>query len=390
MELLLLVEKSSIRTADLTLKKIEKFINALPDSVKKIFVLSALPESFLKNKEFLKEIVFVPVDKWEEPSKLKRYLLHLRYFLKLYKKSRDLIKIEPQIEIISQPFGHYSLGFIAAYLAAKFRKKLIIRVAGDVEVGIFNIRNSLGFAIGKIFEKIIKFSETYSLKKADIIISVSPYLEKKYPNFSKKIFIIPDLNDSVDHFCKLDKKTKIITSPFKIIFVGRLEKEKGLEVLIRAADKIKERSFNIKIVGEGKLRRQLEGLNRNLSLEGMIKFSGEIPSEEVYKIMFNSHLLVLPSYTEYTPNVIIEAASCGLPVLASRLPALQPLLEEGKSIIFFRVGDVDDLVSKIVDIMEKKINLDMISRNAHDLICKNFGTEKILKTMEKAFEQLKN
>jgi len=126
------------------------------------------------------------------------------------------------------------------------------------------------------------------------------------------------------------------------LFVGRVSPEKGVPTLLKAWRQL-PRSMTLQVVGDGPGRAQLEA---EAAAEGLtnIKFLGQQPREEVVAAMKGARFLVFPSELyENLPLTIIEAFACGVPVFASRLGAMQEIVEEGVTGHFFEPGNSDDL-----------------------------------------------
>lgn len=153
----------------------------------------------------------------------------------------------------------------------------------------------------------------------------------------KKIFIKPN-------FVHPDPGSGNIRHNFGL-FVGRLSGEKGIPTLLRA---LKEIPFvPIKIAGEGPLEYLVDEFQR----EGKaikIDFLGYQKHENVIDLMQRARFLVFPSECyEGFPMTIVEAFSCGTPVITSRLGSMEEIVEEGKTGLFFNPGEAADLADKI-------------------------------------------
>lgn len=123
----------------------------------------------------------------------------------------------------------------------------------------------------------------------------------------------------------------------RVLYVGRLSEEKGIQVLVRAAATLDDTAFDV--IGQGPLA---------LPRPGNVTFHGHLAKPRIHAAMQRSALLVLPSLCyEGMPMVLIEAYANGLPVLASRLGALAGLVEDGVTGLLFTPGDADDLAAKL-------------------------------------------
>ncbi len=124
--------------------------------------------------------------------------------------------------------------------------------------------------------------------------------------------------------------------------VGRVSQEKGVPTLLKAWRQL-PRSFNLRIIGDGPARAQLQSEAAAYGLSN-VTFLGQQPRERVVEAMKGAKFLIFPSELyENLPLTIIEAFACGVPVLASRLGAMQEIVEDGLTGLFFRPGDAEDL-----------------------------------------------
>jgi glycosyltransferase involved in cell wall biosynthesis len=124
------------------------------------------------------------------------------------------------------------------------------------------------------------------------------------------------------------------------LFVGRLSPEKGLQILLKAWERV---DFPLRILGGGPLR-----ISLSADLSRRVSVLGHRPHAEVGPAMREAQFLVMPSeYIEGFPMVIVEAFANGLPVIASRLGTMADVIEDGVTGLHFTVGDPDDLAAKV-------------------------------------------
>ena len=116
----------------------------------------------------------------------------------------------------------------------------------------------------------------------------------------------------------------------RLVFVGSLEQMyKGQDVLIRAVSLLCRRAFpvELRMIGDGRHRSELEELGRSLFLNGAVNFLGELPAGiAVRSELDNASLMVLPSRTEGLPRVVVEAMARGLPCIATSVGGIPELL----------------------------------------------------------------
>ncbi len=129
-----------------------------------------------------------------------------------------------------------------------------------------------------------------------------------------KIVIIPNGID-----LELIKKVKPSKEKFDAIYVGRLVKDKNVDVLLEAIALVRRKKPKIRvaIVGDGPERKYLESLAEKLNVKKNVKFFGFVERyEDVISLMKSSKVFVLPSTREGFSIVSLEAMACGLPVIA--------------------------------------------------------------------------
>ncbi len=127
------------------------------------------------------------------------------------------------------------------------------------------------------------------------------------------------------------------------LFVGRLSPEKGTDTLLTAWEKLK--GIPLKIVGDGPLAPQV---TKHVGRLPGVEWLGRKSSDEVYELMGNAKMLILPSeWYETFGRVAVEAFAKGTPVIAANIGAVAELVESGRTGLKFRPGDPEDLASKV-------------------------------------------
>jgi glycosyltransferase involved in cell wall biosynthesis len=142
-----------------------------------------------------------------------------------------------------------------------------------------------------------------------------------------------------------------------ILSAGRLSEEKGVHVLIEAARRTTAR---IEVIGEGPLAAQLQA-----AAPGNVVFRGPLPRAAVRKRIASAEALVVPSVCyEGSPMVIAEAFAAGTPVIASRIGALEDLVEDGRTGLQAAPGDPADLAGTLGRIVADKAGARLMGRRA--------------------------
>jgi glycosyltransferase involved in cell wall biosynthesis len=130
------------------------------------------------------------------------------------------------------------------------------------------------------------------------------------------------------------------------LFVGRLSPEKGVGTLLAAWQRLRNR-IPLRLVGDGSLRVELEAYVRQHDLTNVV-FDGRLNQEQTLAAMHRSRFLILPSeWYETFGRVAVEAFACGVPVIASRLGAMEEIVSHGRTGLLFTPGNADDLAAKV-------------------------------------------
>jgi colanic acid/amylovoran biosynthesis glycosyltransferase len=130
------------------------------------------------------------------------------------------------------------------------------------------------------------------------------------------------------------------------VCVGRLCEQKGQLLLIDAAVRLLERGeqFNLTFAGDGELRPELEALIDRHKLRNRIRITGWLSSQQVRDELVSARALVLPSFAEGLPVVIMEAMALKRPVISTFVAGIPELIKHGQQGWLVPAGDVDALV----------------------------------------------
>ncbi|MEK7603682.1 MAG: glycosyltransferase [Patescibacteria group bacterium] len=185
--------------------------------------------------------------------------------------------------------------------------------------------------------------------------------QKQVPEFlvkagvpKEKIIYIPSAYLDLDVFKPID-----LSKEYDLMFLGRLEKNKGIELLLRAVEfSISNLQFPMKcmIVGQGSLFASLNSEVKSLKLENNVIFHGWAKdSREVAELMNKSKILVMPSYNEGGPRVVLEAMACGVPVLATPVGIVPDVIKDRESgrIVGWNAKDIALKAKELLSGMEE-------------------------------------
>jgi colanic acid/amylovoran biosynthesis glycosyltransferase len=137
----------------------------------------------------------------------------------------------------------------------------------------------------------------------------------------------------------------------RLVSVGRLAEQKGHLLLIDAAARLRERGmeFELVLVGDGPLRGEIEALIDRLDLSDCVRVTGFLGTAEVRRELEAARALVLPSFAEGLPVVIMEALALGRPVISTYVAGIPELVEPGRSGWLVPAGAVPPLVEAMAE-----------------------------------------
>lgn len=268
-----------------------------------------------------------------------RILYLVQSFIHLLTRKYDLIHVHA-----------FSPGPVAKLIGVLKKTPVIMTIHGTSVEGFKNEKLSFREKIFLRLEKWILFEIKY-----DAQISVSGDV-LNISNVNKNIFVVPTGADITIFQHRNITKDK----DFKIIFVGRLQRQKGIKYLIEAMSNVHKQYPRVKlvIVGNGS---EGEFLTRQAKNLPFIIFKS-LGKEDLVNEMLSSRLFVLPSLYEGSPIVLFEAWGAKLPVVATRVGGIPDFVRDGVNGYLVTPKDPQALASAIIKAIKNK-NLTKMGEN---------------------------
>jgi glycosyltransferase involved in cell wall biosynthesis len=239
----------------------------------------------------------------------------------------------------------------AVFVAKLFDKKAYLRKFAGSFVNVYEDSTFLG-------KKLIE----YVLKNTEINFFETKYLVEYFKHFNHQTYWFPNVR----------KQNSIYKETFfqkKFIFLGHICTEKGVLELIEAANKLGS-GYIVDLYGS-----MVEPFKEKIN-SSQATYKGVLRPEEVAKSLLQYDVLVLPSYREGYPGVIIEAFSVGIPVVASSLEGIKEIVDDGQNGILVPPKNVDALTKAMQSFDEQ--NYESFSKEALRGFEK-FDSEKVTK-----------
>lgn len=156
----------------------------------------------------------------------------------------------------------------------------------------------------------------------------------------------------------LDVTPVYATDSRQLVCVGRLCKQKGQLLLIDAAARVRDlgEDFTLLLVGDGEMRPEVDAAIVEHGLEEVVSVTGWASGDEVRDYMNQSRALVLPSFTEGLPVVIMEAFALGRPALTTYIGGIPELVEDKVCGWLIPAGSVDALVGAMAEVLRTPVD----------------------------------
>lgn len=138
----------------------------------------------------------------------------------------------------------------------------------------------------------------------------------------------------------------------RILFVGRLTTEKGIDVVLHALAQLDPAlNATFDIVGGGDQRRNLEQLAAQLGVSDRVTFHGHASEEDLRSLYTRASVFAIASIAELQSIATMEAMASGLPIVAANAVALPHLVHDGENGYLFEPGDADELAARLTDVL---------------------------------------
>ncbi len=250
---------------------------------------------------------------------------------------------------------------------------------------------SLRNANNKSFiNNVITFLAKRIYKKATAIICVSESVKEDLKKLMPDLKKVKVIYNPVEN---LYIKTNYDNEKFKIISMGRIDKEKNFSLLIRSFSIVVNKCSTFKknielyILGDGTEKKNLEKLIHELKLDNKIFLLGFV--SEPAALLSSADLFAFSSNREGFGNVLVEALSCGLPVVSTNcLSGPSEILQNGKFGKLVPVNDVEKLANAIIEILYDENCFSEEEKTKRKRRAQDFSVESIVNQYEMLFKEL--
>ncbi|MCQ2374274.1 MAG: glycosyltransferase family 4 protein [Salinivirgaceae bacterium] len=148
--------------------------------------------------------------------------------------------------------------------------------------------------------------------------------------------------------------SKFNSKTIDLVFVGWIDSRKALVLILDALKRMKDTSkVSLHILGDGDLIEKYKAYTSINGLDSVVNWHGRVPREEVFEIMNNSHLMVLPSLMDANTTVIWEAMAMGIPTLALDHFGFHDTIKNGETGFLIKPNNYRQVVNDIASVLIK-------------------------------------
>lgn len=322
--------------------------------------------------DFKKDVVIIHKNKRHFVFRIINYfILNLKISWSILIKSKD----------VDSYLFFKETGLLLPMIIAKLRNKQTIWVLPSSHTKMIEHHRDF-------LNSVSIYLQSLSFHIVDKIVLYSPRLisEWNLEKYRNKILI------SHNHYIN-NEKFKVTTCfsdrPFLIGYIGRLSAEKGVQNFVRALPAILNDTKGLRVLigGDGHLKNSIQSVLQEEKLTDYVDLPGWVSNENYPKYLNQLRLLVLSSYTEGLPYTILEAMTCGTPVLATPVGAIPDIIIDGKT-GFIMEDNLPECIAENVSRAMRSPNLDKIAENGRRFVEENFTFEKTTENWNRILNKL--
>lgn len=306
---------------------------------------------------------------------IKTYVIRPFDGISMLFKSKELeyIILNEGIDIIH---AHNLKASIKGYVSSRTQKTLVISHIHNTYEWMKRI------TLKRILDSI--FRKRYALS-----ISCSRIAKKHYIQYNKRvkkenIVVLPNAID----FSEIPKNLKVLdnSKKTKLLFIGRLEKAKRIDLMIGVIEKTVKvhKDIILNIIGDGALRKELESLTKSKGLENHIKFLGY--KNNVYDYLNTADIFLLTSDYEGLPMVLLEAMAMKKIVITTNVGGISELIKDGKTGFLIDKGDPTRFSERLIGVIDNlRAIKKKIGKETYGLVKKDYNLKGYMESLEKLY-----
>ena len=293
------------------------------------------------------------------------------------KRLRELVRLNV-FKILFKKYIHNYGKPDLIHLHSFMHGNMAIWLKNEFKIPYVVTEHSSGFAREIYNKSELKYAENIFLNSS-YNLSVSG----EFANLLKKKFniLFDYVPNSIDTSFFTLKNSLQSTKKFNFVNIAFLNENKNQKLLIKAFDKAFKENLdvNLTIIGDGPEYLSLSNLIKNLKLENQVKLYGRANRDEIRNLLHDSDAFVLSSKYETFGVVLIEAMSCGLPVVSTKCGGPESIVTSEELGVLVQNDDIDALMNGMMKIYHGSYDKDIIRQHIVDEFSSYSISKKLIK-----------
>lgn len=278
--------------------------------------------------------------------------------------------------------------------ASDFRSSVYSLLARRQRRHLCLVRTAHGWIANTTRRRILRMLDKMLLRSFDHVTLVSSAMRSLVTRWwlpDARVSIVHNALDAESYGRANATQARTAPDPSRrvvLLNVGRLSPEKGQDLLLEAVACLTADfpGLNLRFAGIGSLEASLKSLATDLGLADRVAFLGYV--EDMPELYKNADIVVQSSLTEGLPNVVLEAALLGIPVLATDVGGTREVIEHGKSGWLIRPGSVDEIAAGIRHYLRNPLEHLNMTHAARARVIDEFSMDARVDKMTKIYERI--
>lgn len=342
---------------------LSNLVDVLTDLSSQIYLITG-NEGLNLPKELNKKVTILKLKEKERTNIFKKIIKNVHLQLNIAYK---IIKLNKEVDVWIFFLDSHAL-ILPVLIAKLLSKKIVFLMAASIKKSAKSQKDPLAF--------FLVISELITIKLCNKLILYSPTLIKTW-NLSRYQDKIEIAHRHFLNFKEFQIKQKIDDRDNLVGFIGRLSYEKGILQFLESVKRFSPNSkIKFLIIGDGPLKTEVAVFIKENQLKNT-SFLGWIGHENLSSYLNQMKLLIIPSYSEGLPNIMIEAMGCGTPILASKVGCIPDFITDLENGFIMHNNSPDCIERTIIRALNYP-HLKNISLNAFEFAKIEFERENVI------------
>lgn len=322
---------------------------------------------------------FIEIDNY---SNLVSLIFQLPYYLlKNKNKLKEFVKFSDKILIMTPS----PISILIIKYAIKFKKEYYLLIRQDSREMIPKRYTGIKKIVATITANFLEsYIEKLVQKQNSRVLALGPVIAERYARFSNRIYTFSSSRYKLEDIIKERSLPPInFNTPVKLIFVGRIEINKGIYELLNAIKYCE--NYELTLVGDGQYLDNAKQLIFKLGLSQKVNSIGFVPfGPDLLRIYRTHDILILPSYSEGLPQVIFEAMASGCLVLATKVGSIPYIIQHERNGLLFQPQSTSSIIELLMQLQSNTYDFQEIRKNGL-LTAREYSFEYQSKILFEAF-----